>query len=365
MGLVENQVIINPTRRELQSSDLDLIVSATKQNLVVMLEGKGNVVLLQDLLKAIKQGTREAQFVIGGIEKLQKLYGITKRVLPPPTEVSEEIIDAVTSMCKMRLQEVFRNFDHDKISRDVAVNEIRTNVVDKVWSSYPDTEPSLIGDSFNKICKETFRDLIFEDGRRCDGRELTDLRKITCQVDMHKPLHGSALFQRGQTQVFCTVSLDSLESAMKLDTLTALDSGVKSKNFFLHYEFPPYATGEVGRIGPLGRREMGHGALAEKGLLPTIPTNYPFTIRLTSEVLESNGSSSMASVCGGSMALMDAGVAVTAPAAGVAIGLVTKYEKNDTKHIEDYRILTDLLVRSFNSISKKKINFLVFCFSGY
>lgn len=111
----------------------------------------------------------------------------------------------------------------------------------------------------------------------------------------------------------------------------------------LHYEFPPYATGEVGRIGPIGRREMGHGALAEKGLLPTLPHDFPFTVRLTSEVLESNGSSSMATVCGGSLALMDAGVPVTAAAAGVAIGLVTKYENNDTKHLQDYRILTDIL----------------------
>lgn len=128
-----------------------------------------------------------------------------------------------------------------------------------------------------------------------------------------------------------------------MDTLTALDSGVKSKNFFLHYEFPPYATGEIGRVGPVGRRELGHGALAEKGLMPTLPNNYPFTIRLTSEVLESNGSSSMASICGGSLALMDAGVPISAVAAGVAIGLVTKCQNNDTKHLDDYRILTDLL----------------------
>lgn len=121
-------------------------------------------------------------------------------------------------------------------------------------------------------------------------------------------------------------------------------SGVKSKNFFLHYEFPSYATGEIGRVGPIGRREIGHGALAEKGLLATIPNDFPFTIRLTSEVLESNGSSSMASVCGGSLALMDAGVPITSVAAGVAIGLVTRYEHNDSKNLQDYRIMTDILV---------------------
>lgn len=309
-----------------------------------MLEGRGNVILLQDLLKAIKKGTQEAQFIINGIEKLQKQYGKTKRTLEPMSPIPEAIDEAVKTMSEIRLREVFRDFQHDKISRDVAVNKIRTDVVDRVWTNYPDCEPHYIQDCFNKNCRDIFRTLIFEDNRRCDGRHLDDIRTITCQSDLHKPLHGSSLFQRGQTQVFCTVSLDSQDSALKLDALTALDSGLKKKNFFLHYEFPPYATGEIGRIGPVGRREMGHGALAERGLFPIIPNNYPFTIRLTSEVLESNGSSSMASVCGGSMALMDAGVPVSAAAAGVAIGLVTKYQNNDTKHIEDYRILTDLLV---------------------
>ncbi|KAH8331233.1 hypothetical protein KR067_013081 [Drosophila pandora] len=344
VGLCDGEVLINPTRRELQSSQLDLVVSATKQNLVVMLEGKGNVVLQQDLLKAIKQGTREAQFIIHEIERLQKAYGRQKREVEAPTATDPELEQAVRSMCEMRLREIFQDAHHDKISRDNAVNEVRSNVIDKVWSSFPDTEPSQIGELFNQTSREIFRELIFEREQRCDGRGYDQLRNISCQVDLYKPLHGSALFQRGQTQVFCTVSLDSPESAMKLDSLAALESGgLKAKNFMLHYEFPPYATGEVGRIGPLGRRELGHGALAERGLLPTLPHDYPFTVRLTSEVLESNGSSSMASVCGGSLALMDAGVPVTAPAAGVAIGLVTKYENDDTKHLQDYRILTDIL----------------------
>ncbi|XP_034117244.1 polyribonucleotide nucleotidyltransferase 1, mitochondrial [Drosophila albomicans] len=344
VGLCDGEVLINPTRRELQSSQLDLVVSATKQNLVVMLEGKGNVVLMQDLLKAIKQGTREAQFIIHEIERLQKSYGRQKRTVDAMPEPEPEIVQAVRSMCEMRLREIFQDEQHDKLSRDMAVNDVRANVIDKVWSSYPDIEPAAIGEEFNRTCRLIFRELIFERNRRCDGRDYDSLRNINCQVDMYKPLHGSALFQRGQTQVFCTVSLDSPESAMKLDTLAALESGgLKAKNFMLHYEFPPYATGEVGRIGPLGRRELGHGALAERSLVPTLPHDYPFTVRLTSEVLESNGSSSMASVCGGSLALMDAGVPVTAPAAGVAIGLVTKYENDDTKHLQDYRILTDIL----------------------
>ena len=307
------------------------------------MEGKGNVVLLQELQKAIKIATQEAQLIIQGIEKLQKTFGKPKRVLEPVRRVSEEIESAVRSMCEMRLREIFRDFSHDKISRDNAVSVVRTDTLDRVWSSYPGEDPTLISDCINRFVKDIFREMIFTEERRCDGRYLDDMRRISCSVDLYKPLHGSALFQRGQTQVLATVSLDSQESALKLDTISALDSGLKSKNFFLHYEFPPYATGETGKIGPIGRREIGHGALAEKGLVPIIPNNYPFTIRLTSEVLESNGSSSMATVCAGSLALMDAGVPISAPAAGVAIGLITKYENNDTKHMEDYKILTDLL----------------------
>lgn len=338
VGLCDNEVIINPTRRELLSSDLDMVVTATKQNMVVMIEGKGNIVLLQDFLKAIKVATKEAQHIINAIEKLQKSCGITKRSEEDMPKCSIEVGEAVRSMSEMQLKEIFRNDDHDKLSRDNAVNEVRNEVVKRVWSSYPDEEASLINDEFSKVSKEVFRDLIFEDNRRCDGRTLDELRKINCQIDMYKPLHGSAMFQRGQTQVLCTVALDSPENALRLDSVAALESGMKSKNFFLHYEFPPYATGEIGRVGPLGRRELGHGALAEKGLVPSLPNNFPYTVRLTSEVLESNGSSSMATVCGGTLALLDAGVPLVAPVAGVAIGLVTKYKDNDTKHMEVVKI---------------------------
>uniref|UniRef100_A0A1Q3F1Q2 polyribonucleotide nucleotidyltransferase n=1 Tax=Culex tarsalis TaxID=7177 RepID=A0A1Q3F1Q2_CULTA len=343
VGLVDNEIIVNPTRKELQLSALDLVVSATRQNLVVMLEGRGNIVNENELRMAVKKGTQEAQLIINGIEKLQKSYGKPKRTVEALPQADEEIEAAVRTMAEMRLREIFRDFSHDKFSRDQAVSKTRTDTIDKVWSSYPGVDPALIGECFNKFTKSVFREMVFEENRRCDGRYLDDLRKISSSVNIHKPLHGSALFQRGQTQVFATVALDSLESALKLDPITSLDMGVKSKNFFLHYEFPPYATGETGKIGPVGRREIGHGALAEKGLLPIIPNDNPFTIRLTAEVLESNGSSSMATVCAGSMALMDAGIPVQEAAAGVAIGLMTKYENNDTKHLQDYRILTDLL----------------------
>lgn len=182
LGLCDDEIIINPTRRELQLSILDLVVTATKQNLVVMLEGKGNIVLMQDLMKAIKQGAKEAQHIISAIEKLQKTYGKPKKVIDPLAETQQEVKDAIKTMSEMRLREVFRDELHDKISRDQAVNEIRTDVIDRVWSNYPDTDPSLIGETFNKICKDLFREMIFEENKRCDGRSLDDLRQISCQV---------------------------------------------------------------------------------------------------------------------------------------------------------------------------------------
>ena len=143
---------------------------------------------------------------------------------------------------------------------------------------------------YTRLCRQLMAKQAVTQGIRVDGRKYNELRKISCEADLHKPLHGSALFQRGQTQVFCTVALDSIESVLKSDAISVLTGGVKEKNFFLHYEFPPYATNEIGRTsGAGGRRELGHGALAEKALRPVIPKDYPFTIRLTSEVLESNG----------------------------------------------------------------------------
>ena len=182
LGLCGDELIVNPTRRELLSSSLDLVVTATKQNLVVMLEGKGNVVLQQDLLKAIKLGTKEAQSVIAGIEKLQKSIGKTKKEFEVCAAPKEMIIEAVTTFSEMRLREVFRDAEHDKFSRDHAVNDIRTDVINRVWSSYPDEDPGLIGEAFNIICKKIFRDLIFEEEKRCDGRTLDCLRNISCQV---------------------------------------------------------------------------------------------------------------------------------------------------------------------------------------
>lgn len=345
MGLIDNEVVVNPTRREMAKSQLNLVVSATLQNLVVMLEASAENVYQQDFLKAIKMGVKECQIIARTVETLRKEAGKPKREYVTLQSGSEELLSAIKLISENRLRAILRDFSHDKISRDVAISTVRNDVMEKMKAHFPETDTMIISESFNKFFKELFRKLILDEEIRCDGRKLTDIRKISCDVDLYRPLHGSALFQRGQTQVVCTVAFDSPESALKSDPVSILMGGLKAKNFFLHYEFPPYATNETGKVGPgsnAGRRELGHGALAEKGLRPVVPSDYPFTIRLTSEVLESNGSSSMASVCGGSLALMDAGVPISQPAAGVAIGLVSRTNP-ETQQIEDYRILTDLL----------------------
>lgn len=222
LGLIDNEVIINPTRKEMQLSSLNLVVTAAKRNLVVMLEGNGNNVLQPDLLKAIKVGTKEAQHVINSIEKLQKEYGKPKREIPPATDLSEETKEAIISLTRMRVREVFQNYSHDKLSRDNALVMIRTDVLDKIQSSFPGIDPSVLSESYNKIVKGIFRELVFENDVRCDGRSLDQLRDISCQINMYKPLHGCSVFQRGQTQVFCTVTLDSHQSALRLDPVSML-----------------------------------------------------------------------------------------------------------------------------------------------
>ncbi|XP_034939972.1 polyribonucleotide nucleotidyltransferase 1, mitochondrial [Chelonus insularis] len=342
VGFIDNEVLINPTRYEIQKSNLNLIVTAANHNLIVMLDGSADIILEQDLKKAIKIATKECQKIIVGIENLCKKHGKPKREVENLINIPDELKKTVRDLTEIKLRDIFTDINHDKLSRDNAVNNLRNQIVDTMKQGVDNLDLPAVVEAFNIITKETFRSLVFENDIRCDGRRLDQLRDIKCEVDLFKPLHGSALFQRGQTQVLCSVTLDSIDSALKMDTISMLTTGLKEKNFFLHYEFPPYATKETGRTGAVGRREMGHGALAERGLRPVIPQDYPFTIRLTSEVLESNGSSSMASVCGGSLALFDAGVPISAPVAGVAIGLITKFD-SDTREITDYKILTDLL----------------------
>uniref|UniRef100_A0A2K6F434 polyribonucleotide nucleotidyltransferase n=1 Tax=Propithecus coquereli TaxID=379532 RepID=A0A2K6F434_PROCO len=321
IGMIGGECVVNPTRKEMSSSTLNLVVAGAPKSQIVMLEASAENILQQDFCHAIKVGMKYTQQIIQGIQQLVKEIGVTKRtpqkLFTPSPEIKTFVLVCLFSIEK-----------------------------------FTEVDPYEIIESFNVVAKEVFRSIILNEYKRCDGRDMTSLRNISCEVDMFKILHGSALFQRGQTQVIyvknCSIRSNS-------NILCRCYDGIKDKNFMLHYEFPPYATNETGKITGLNRRELGHGALAEKALYPVIPKDFPFTIRITSEVLESNGSSSMASACGGSLALMDAGVPISSAVAGVAIGLVTKNDP-EKGEIEDYRLLTDILgIEDYNGDMDFKI----------
>uniref|UniRef100_A0AAY5EPP8 polyribonucleotide nucleotidyltransferase n=1 Tax=Electrophorus electricus TaxID=8005 RepID=A0AAY5EPP8_ELEEL len=335
VGLVDGEFVINPTRKEMSSSTLNLVVAGAPSSQVVMMEASAENVLQQDFCHAVKLGLKHTQQIIQAVQQLAREQKVVKRTPPKLFNASQEMVDYVRQLASDEIYSVFTDLSHDKISRDEAIKKIRLVSEEKIKERFPEAEPFEVMEAFNAVSKHIFRNLTLSEYRRCDGRDLTSLRDISCAVDVFKPLHGSALFQRGQTQVG-TQSCQGIQVCL-------LIHGVKDKNFMLHYEFPPYATNEVGKMGGLNRRELGHGALAEKALRPVVPKDFPFTIRVTSEVLESNGSSSMASACGGSLALMDAGVPISSPVAGVAIGLITKPNPEKASDIQDYRLLTDIL----------------------
>lgn len=343
MGMVDGEMLINPTRMEMTSSSLNLIVAAGPGSQVVMIEASAENVLQQDFCHAVKLGVKHAQQIILALQQLAREQKIIKRTPVKIFSAPTDMVEFARQLASKMIYAVFTDYTHDKISRDDAINKVRLETEEDLKERFPQADNFEIIESFNTVSKEVFRNLVLNEYKRCDGRELTALRNISCSVDLFKPLHGSALFQRGQTQVLASVTFDSLESSIKADIITTALSGIKSKNFMLHYEFPPYATNEIGKIGGINRRALGHGALAEKALRPVIPKDYPFTIRVTAEVLESNGSSSMASACGGSLALMDAGVPISSAVAGVAVGLISKANPEKPTEIQDYRLLTDIL----------------------
>lgn len=343
IGMKDGELLVNPTRVEMASSTLNMIVAGGPSSRIVMIEASAENVLQQDFCHAVKIGAKHTQQIIMAIQKMAREQKVTKRVPVKVFSAPDEIVGYVKQISSERIYAVFKDHSHDKISRDEAINKIRLETEEVLKERFPQAEPFELVESFNVVTKQIFRSLVLNEYERCDGRNLTALRNISCDVDLFQPLHGSALFQRGQTQVLCSVTFDSLESSVKPDIITTALSGVKDKNFMLHYEFPPYATNEIGKMGGFNRRELGHGALAEKSLRPVIPKNFPFTIRVTAEVLESNGSSSMASACGGSLALMDAGVPISSAVAGVAVGLISKPNPEKATEIGDYRLITDIL----------------------
>lgn len=336
-----NDVITNPTRKESNEAKMNLVISVNELGNIMMMEAFANEpVLEQNLVKAISKAIKECKIIINHIKLLQADVGKTKRPLEE-TSQNEAVVEAIRTLAYTRILDVFSNHSHDKASRDQALTEVRLDVFEKLKEEEKkedgtgfSADSGQLNDAFSAVVRSTYSEMVLRTGIRCDGRGLEELRPITCEVDLFKPVHGSALFQRGQTQVLCTATLDSLDSTWRADPVSAVTAGIKEKNFMLHYDFPQYAVNDISKSSGLSRRDVGHGALAERALRPVVPVGSQFTTRLLCEVLESNGSSSMASVCAGSLALMDAGVEIAAPAAGVAIGLL--------QHGDQYRVLTDI-----------------------
>jgi polyribonucleotide nucleotidyltransferase len=252
--------------------------------------------------------------------------------------VNQDILEVAYQVAGDRIEGALYN--EKKVDRSKAVNALKEEVKTAVLEKFPEADKFAISQAFDYVQKKAFRISVLDKQKRMDGRGYQDLRPITCEVGVLPRAHGSAIFQRGETQALALVTLAPIEEAQNID---AYGGGVTSKSFLLHYSFPPFSVGETGRTGGASRREIGHGALAERSLEPVVPgtENFRYAVRITSEIMESNGSSSMASVCGGMLALMDAGVPVKTPVAGISVGLVTEF--GDGGDLKRYELLTDII----------------------
>jgi len=314
VGYINNELILNPTLAELEESQLDLIVASTSQA-IVMLEAGAREVSDDIIARAIRLGHKANQPIIELQEQLKKACGKPK-LEAPVNEPDPEVISAVSSMLKGRLDQALSQ--PEKLRREQALDDLGKELVGNLSESFPEKD---ILSAFETGLRDEIRGNILNKAQRIDGRGLKDIRPISCETGLLPRTHGSALFARGQTQVLTITTLGSVGKEQRLDGL-----GIEeSKRFIHHYNFPPFSSGEVKRIGTPNRREIGHGALAERALAPVLPhdEDFPYTIRLVSEVLSSSGSTSMASVCASSLSLMDAGVPIKTSVAGVAMGLVT------------------------------------------
>ncbi len=327
VGRIDGEWVMNPLQTEISRSDVNIYLSGTRDG-IVMVEGGAAMVPEADVLDALFQGHQAIQPLIDLQEKLKDQLGKTKRV--PPPEVKDESLTArVRELAQEKLKEAVGIAD--KKQRNARIDEVGAEVMTTGGEEFPGREKELKG-AFRDLEKFQLRDLVVQ-RKRIDGRDLKDVRPVTCEVGLLPRTHGSALFTRGETQALVVATLGTASDVQRIDALT----GEQFKKFMLHYNFPPYSTGEVKFLRSPGRREIGHGALAERALLPVLPDadEFPYTLRIVSEILASNGSSSMASVCGGSLSLMDAGVPTKAPVAGIAMGLI--------KDGDEVRVLTDIL----------------------
>ena len=319
IGYIDGELVVNPTYEELEKSALELTVAGTS-DAIMMVEAGANFVSEEVILEALKLAQDVNGEIVSHIRDIQAEVGKTKWAAPEATEEELAAKAATRERVGNAIVEAL-NLGGGKEAREEAVSEIMAEAKSELTSGDDAFDALHVQSELYSLEKEAVRKGILEEDRRPDGRSLEDLRPLDSMVGYLPRVHGSSIFQRGETQVLGVLTLASAADAQRLDNL----SPITTKRFMHHYNFPPYSTGEAGRFGFTGRREVGHGMLAERALSPVVPAEdeFPYSLRLVSEVMASNGSSSMASVCAGSMALMDGGVPISAPVAGIAMGLIT------------------------------------------
>ena len=325
---IDGQLRINPTIPELEKSDINIIVAGSKTG-VVMVEGGGDLVSEADMLDAIFFGHRSMQPLIDMQLKLKETNGVEKRPFEPPAK-DENLVAKLETEAAPQIKDVI--LIPEKTKRYSELRKLKNKIVENLGQDYDDRKEEAY-DILSSLQKKISRDLILKEGRRIDGRRFDEIRPITCEAGILPRPHGSALFTRGETQVLGVLTLGSGQDEQRVETL----SGEEFRPFMLHYNFPPYSVGEVKRIGGPSRRDIGHGGLSTRAIEKILPDkeDFEYTIRLVSEVFESNGSSSMGTVCSCCLALMDGGVPIKSPVAGIAMGLV--------KQEEQVVILSDIL----------------------
>ena len=336
VGLVDGEIVINPTVEQREKSDLTLTVAAT-ENKITMIEAGANEVPDDVMLNAIKEAHKEIKKICKFISDIQKDIGKPKFEYKS-FEVDKDLYSYLEENFKEEMKEKVQEADKETRDNNIAelTEKIENSYIEKYGEEAFEENKQQLGDAIYKLEKKCVREMIFNEHKRVDGRALDEIRPLSCEVGLLPRTHGSALFTRGQTQVLSVATLGMMSEEQVLD---GIDTTEESKRYMHHYNFPSYSVGEARPSRGPGRREIGHGALAEKALVPVIPSKeeFPYAIRVVSEVLSSNGSTSQASICGSTLALMDAGVPIKRPVAGISTGLVTNPD-ND----EDYVMLVDI-----------------------
>ncbi len=320
VGRINGNFVINPTQAEQKESDLDLIYAGLYE-LPLMIEGDAKEIAEEDLLRAMRFAHAECRKLIEAQIELRRKMGLPDKVVTSPG-LDTSLQEAIKSIAGSDIVQAYHL--KKKVERHTRIKEIKEKVKLALLEKNPELDEEAFRAAFDAVEIEVVRNIVLKEKQRVDGRAFDEIRQLSASVSVLPRSHGSALFNRGETQALATATLGSHADSQELDVITG---GPKDKKFMLHYNFPPFSVGEVGKYGSPGRREIGHGNLAERSLEQVMPKDYPYTVRIVSDIMSSNGSTSMASVCAGCLALMDAGVPISKPVAGISIGL---FSSSDT-----------------------------------